>query len=72
MVLTRIEARKLKKHLPTGWANKIADGRGCTPAFVRMVLTGEREHEGILDEIIALAAKEKVKKEKNRKKITEL
>lgn len=72
MSLSRIETRKLKKNLPNGWAHKIAKGRGCTAAYVRLVLNGKRENLNILTAIIDLARKQKQVLEKQRQTIDEL
>lgn len=72
MKLAKTDLKKLKKSLPSGAAQMLAESQGVTQSYVRMVLNGDREDVELIEAAIELAEAQKRLEETLKEKIQAL
>lgn len=61
--MTKKHLNKLKKNLPRDYRNTLSKKFNCTPRYINMVLSGDRENPEIVKEAVQLAVQKKTEVE---------
>lgn len=61
--MTKEDLKKVKKHLPEGWENTIAEEFNLTPLYIRKVMYNGNYNRAVVERAIEMAIAEKARRE---------
>lgn len=70
--MTEKELLKLKKKMPKGYREKLAEKFGITISYVDKIFSGDKTRSDVIDEAIELATEHKLKLANQKTKIKQL